>query len=195
MTVLKPKPATYADIEALPPHVTGEILYGSLVTQPRPASPHIVAASAMGYLLGPPFHFGSGGPGGWIILSEPEIHLGPHVVVPDIAGWKRERFTDLSGVAFYSVAPDWVCEVLAPSSAKRDRFDKLRIYATYAVEHVWLLNPLDRGLEVFRRHGTEWILTHTFKDDDNVAAPPFDAITFSLGLLWPFDPPTDNTNS
>ena len=110
MTVLKPKPATYADIEALPPHVTGEILYGSLVTQPRPASPHIVAASTMGYLLGPPFHFGSGGPGGWIILSEPEIHLGPHVVVPDIAGWKRERFTDLSGVAFYSVAPDWVCE-------------------------------------------------------------------------------------
>jgi hypothetical protein len=185
----KTKTATYADIEALPPHVTGEILFGTLVTQPRPAHPHIRAASAMGYVLGPPFDFGSGGgPGGWVILAEPEIHLGPHVVVPDQAGWRRARFTDPPDAKYFTVAPDWVCEILSPSTAKRDRFDKRRIYATYAVDHLWLLNPQERLLEVFRGQDKDWLLTHTFADQDDVSAPPFDAITFSLAQLWSTDP-------
>jgi Putative restriction endonuclease len=179
-----PKPATYADIEALPPHVTGEILFGSLVTQPRPAHPHVNAASAMGYIIGPPFHFGSGGgPGGWVIYVESEIHLGPHVVVPDLAGWRRERFTDAPDAAFLTVPPDWVCEILSPGTNRRDRTDKMRIYAAYSVGHLWLLDPVERFLEVYQRQNMEWLRIGYFVDDDIVSAPPFEALSFRLSQI------------
>lgn len=187
------QPATYADIEALPPNVVGEILYGQLVTQPRPALPHIAAASAMGGVLNPPFQFGSGGPGGWIIADEPELHLGPHVVVPDLAGWRRERLAGRENVAWVDIVPDWVCEILSPSSEVYDRGVKRRIYATYGVDHLWLLDPRSKLLEVFRRQNGDWLLTHNFAGEENVSAPPFDAVTFSLGLMWPFDPPAEAT--
>ena len=190
MTSVKPRPATYADIEALPENMVGEILFGSLVTHPRPASPRIMAASAMGYLLGPPFHLGSGGgPGGWIILVEPELHLGPHVVVPDMAGWKRERFTERTDGPWFEVVPDWICEVQSPSTRAIDLGPKRRIYATYGVGYLWYVDPISKSLEVFQRQNESWLLTHTFIDHEDVSAPPFDAISFPLGQLWPFDPP------
>jgi Uma2 family endonuclease len=189
MSLLQPKPATYADIEALPPNVVGEILFGSLVTHPRPAGRHTAAASAMGVVLGTPFQYGSGGPGGWIIMDEPELHLGPHVVVPDLAGWRRERLVGQQDVAWFDVAPDWICEVLSPSTEIYDRGDKRRIYATYSIPYLWYLDPRAKVLEVFQRQEASWLLTHTFTGDEPVSAPPFDAITFPLSQLWLLDPP------
>ena len=186
--------ATYADIEALPPNVVGEILFGSLVTQPRPARRHVVAASHLGMTLGPPFSLGTGGPGGWIILVEPELHLGPHVVVPDIAGWRRERFTEREEGSWFEVVPDWICEIQSPSTRPHDLGPKRRIYATYGVSHLWYVDPSAKSLEVFQLQGESWLLTHTFIGSEDVSAPPFDALTFSLGQLWPFDPPPADSN-
>lgn len=182
-------PATYADIEALPPHVTGEILYGALHTQPRPARRHSAAASSVGAILKPPFEFGVGGPGGWIILDEPELHLGPHVVVPDLAGWHGNRLVGKGDGAYFEEVPDWVCEVHSPSTRRIDRGPKRRLYATYEVPYLWYIDPVAQLLEVFRRQNQDWLLTHTFEGAAEVSAPPFDAITFELKLLWPFDKP------
>ncbi len=191
MTEFAKQPATYADLEAVPPHLVAEILFGSLVTHPRPARRHGGAGSVLGMVTGNPFQLGIGGPGGWIFVDEPELHLGPHIAVPDIAGWRRERMTEPAEKVYFEVAPDWICEILSDSTEKYDRGDKRRIYAHYEVEHLWLLDPRIKLLEVFHRQNRDWVLTHTYSDSENVCAPPFDAITFSLGLLWPFDPPSE----
>ena len=184
------KPATYADIEALPPHVVGQILFGSLVTHPRPATRHATAAHRLGIELGAPFELARGGPGGWIFLPEEELHLGPHVVVPDLAGWRRERLPDTYGeTAFLDIAPNWVCEILSPATARHDKGAKSRIYATYQVDHLWFVNPLERSLEVFARRDSDWVMHAYFADDEDVSAPPFADLTFSLGQLWPFTKP------
>ena len=192
MTEASHKPATYADLEALPPHLVGEILFGSLVTHPRPAPRHGAAAISLSDELVGPFQKGRGGPGGWLFVPEPELHLGPHVVVPDIAGWRRDRL-HVNGMheAYIEVPPDWACEVISPSTEKYDKGDKRRIYATYSVPHLWFVDPRSRTLEAFERQDKNWLLTHTFFDDEEVNAPPFTELKFSLGLLWPFDPPTD----
>jgi Uma2 family endonuclease len=192
MTQSVHKPATYADIEALPPNMVGEILFGSLVTQPRPARRHAVAAHNLGTAITTPFGFGQGGPGGWIFAVEPELHLGPHVVVPDLAGWKRERLIGQEDGAYFDEVPDWICEVLSPATEVYDRGDKRRIYETYGVDYLWLLDPRSRLLEVFVRQEKGWLLTNSFSNREDVSASPFDAISFSLGLLWPFDPPAEN---
>jgi Uma2 family endonuclease len=189
----KSKPATYADIEALPPNVVGEILFGNLNSHPRPAPRHSAAASRIGGLLGPPFDFGNGGPGGWIILDEPELHLDPHVVVPDLAGWRKERLAGRKDLAWFEEAPDWVCEVLSPSTRANDVGPKRQIYSEYGVHHLWYIDPISQTLEVFTRVEKQWLLGPVFLGQAKVSAPPFDAITFDLGLLWPFDPP--NTES
>ena len=146
-------PATYADIQALPEHLVGEILDGELIVSPRPASPHAVAASRLMIELGGPFDRGRGGPGGWTILTEPELHFGPQVMVPDLAGWRRERMPQVPDVPFFELEPDWVCEVLSPSTARIDRSRKMRHYARARVQHVWLVDPLATTLEVFRLDG------------------------------------------
>lgn len=180
----KSPPATYADIEALPPHVVGEILFGSLYTHPRPTPRHARASSLLGAELTGPFDRARGGPGGWIILDEPELHLGPNIIVPDLAGWRRERMPKLPDKAFIEVAPDWVAEILSPSTQRVDRTDKLSIYAAFGVGHAWYVDPLARTLEVFALAGSKWLLAATFKDDDAVTAPPFEAHTFTLAALW-----------
>lgn len=184
------KSATYADLQAVPPHLVAEILFGTLVTHPRPTPRHGAAGLNLGVELTGPYQRGRGGPGGWVFLPEPELHLGPHVTVPDIAGWRCERLGPTAVEnAFIEVAPDWVCEIISPSTEKYDKGEKRRIYAHYGVAHLWHVNPTARTLEAFRLHDGNWLLTHTFVDTEDVTAPPFDAITFSLGLLWPFDPP------
>lgn len=169
--------------------MVGEILYGSLVTHPRPARRHLIAASRVGGILGQSFDFGTGGPGGWVIIDEPELHLGPNVLVPDIVGWRRERFTETEEGPWFEVVPDWICEVQSPSTRQIDLGPKRRIYAAWGVNCLWYVDPAPKTLEVFQRQDESWLLTHTFIDREAVSAPPFDAISFSLGLLWPFDPP------
>jgi Uma2 family endonuclease len=177
------RPATYADIEALPANVVGEILGGILHVHPRPALPHAVAASALGGELGPPFQRGRGGPGGWIILDEPELHLIEDVVVPDLAGWRRERAPDLTK-AFSTVAPDWICEVLSESTEAVGRAKKMPIFARDAVAHVWLVDPVVQTVEVFRLDGDSYRLVGTHCGDAKARIEPFDAIEIEIAALW-----------
>ncbi|MBS2017268.1 MAG: Uma2 family endonuclease [Deltaproteobacteria bacterium] len=177
-------PATYADLEALPANMVGEIVRGVLYANPRPASPHAAAASAIGEELGPPFKRGKGGPGGWIILDEPELHLGEDVLVPDLAGWRRTRMPEMPHVAAFELAPDWVCEVASPSTAKLDRGEKLPVYARERVASVWIVEPLQRFLEILRLDGPTYRIVGTHFDDAKVRAEPFDAIELDLAALW-----------
>lgn len=135
--------------------------------------------------LGGPFQFGQGGPGGWWILYEPELHLGADVMVPDLAGWRRERMPVVPDVAAFELAPDWVCEILSPSTASLDRMRKMPRYATAGVGHAWLIDPIARGLEVFRNLDGHWLSVAVFEGTQVVRAEPFDAVELDLGLLWP----------
>jgi Uma2 family endonuclease len=177
--------ATYDDLCAVPDHLVAEIIDGDLRTMPRPGKPHAAAASALGEELGPPFKRGKGGPGGWILLHEPELHVGGDIVVPDLAGWRRERMPRLTAdVPYFTLAPDWVCEVLSPRTEKMDRADKLPIYARERVGHVWLVAPLLRTLEVLRLEAGRWALLGVHKDEARVRAEPFEAFELELGVLW-----------
>ena len=176
--------ATYQDVLAAPPNVIAEVIHGVLHTNPRRATTHAAATSALGEELGPPFKRGRGGPGGWLIVDEPELHLGEDIVVPDLAGWRRERPAKLPDAAFVTVPPDWVCEALSERTRKLDRTDKMRIWARESVTHVWLVDPIARTLEVLRREGTGWRALATHRDGERVRAEPFDAIELDLALLW-----------
>ena len=181
------KRATYDDVLNAPENKVAEILDGELFLSPRPAPRHSVASSRLGRILGP-FDDGPGGPGGWWILDEPELHLGAHVVVPDLGGWRRERLPTVPSEAYFSLAPDWVCEVLSPSTERIDRGRKLRIYAEADVAHLWLVNPVERTLEVLRLRDGAWTLVAVCSDSGAVRVEPFEAGEFELGRLW-VDPP------
>jgi Uma2 family endonuclease len=179
-----PRRATYRDLEKVPDHMVAEILNGELVASPRPAAPHAVAASAIGSELFGRFHRGRGGPGGWVILDEPELHLGEDVIVPDLGGWRRERLPLVEDVAAFVVATDFVCEVLSPSTEARDRAVKMPIYARERVAHVWLVQPAQRTLEVYRLDGPSYRLLRTFVGDEPARIEPFDEVEIDLGALW-----------
>jgi len=176
--------AQYEDLFDLPDNLIGEILNGQLITQPRPAPKHARASSIIGGELVPPYDQGRSGPGGWWILFEPELHLGRHIMVPDLAGWRRERMPSFPDEAYFTLAPDWVCEVLSPGTARTDRVVKMPIYAQQGVEWLWLVEPILHTLEVFRLHEGHWLLEAAWQEADEVRAPPFDGIAFSLGGLW-----------
>ncbi len=176
--------ATYDDILALPDNVVGEIVYGVLEVSPRPAPPHAIASSGLGGSLWGPFQKRRGGPGGWWILDEPELHLGEHVLVPDLGGWRRERMPQPPDTAWFDLAPDWICEVVSPGSARLDRVRKLPAYAEQGVAWAWLVDPLARSLEVFRLKEGAWLLHSTHEDADIVRADPFAAIEIDLLDLW-----------
>ncbi|QFY89645.1 Uma2 family endonuclease [Magnetovirga frankeli] len=181
-TVLKP--ASYSDLLALPEHWVGEIIQGALETQPRPGPRHAHAQSRLGARINGPFDQGLGGPGGWWILDEPELHLGADIMVPDLAGWRRERMPSLPDTAWFELAPDWVCEILSPATARKDRVLKMPIYAREGVQHVWLLDPQIRTLEVYGLKQQHWLLLRSYGQGDPVAAPPFEALSFPLDVLW-----------
>jgi Uma2 family endonuclease len=184
--VTKParRAATYEDLLAVPEPLVAEILFGHLVTHPRPAPRHSLTASRLGTILGAPFDLGVGGPGGWVFFDEPEVHLGAHVVVPDLAAWHQERLSSFPDTAWIETAPDWVCEVLSPSTESYDRGDKRRIYAEAGVSHVWHINPVLRMLEAYELSHGKWVLLDVYSGDAQVTAAPFAEISFSLDFLW-----------
>ena len=177
-------PATYQDVLDAPEHLVAELIGGTLHTHPRPTPRHATATSRLGFELGGPYDRGRGGPGGWRIVDEPELHLDDEVLVPDLAGWRRERMPELPDTAYFTLRPDWVCEVLSPSTRKLDLVHKRPIYARAGIGHLWLIDPLERILEAFTLHDGTWQLIATVEDDDPVCIAPFDAITFSLAELW-----------
>jgi Uma2 family endonuclease len=176
--------ATYEDLLQVPAPFIAEIVDGVLLTQPRPASRHALAASVLGGELSAPFHRGKGGPGGWILLDEPELHLHGDVLVPDLAGWKRERMPEMPDAAAFELSPDWVCEVLSPSTAATDRAGKMPIYAREGVAHMWLVDPLARTLEACRLEAGRWVVLGAWRDEARVCVEPFDAIELELAGLW-----------
>jgi hypothetical protein len=131
-------PATYRDVLDAPPHGVAELVEGALHLHPRPSLRHAFAGSSLGHELGGPFQKGSGGPGGWWVIDKPELHLGPDVLVPDLAGWRRERMPEFPDAPWSELPPDWVCEVLSPGTRGFDLTDKRRLYAANGVAHLWL---------------------------------------------------------
>lgn len=179
--------ATYADVLAAPGNVVAEIVYGVLHTHPRPAPRHAVASSALGAELHGPFQKGRGGPGGWIILDEPELHLGrePDILVPDLAGWRRQTLSDVpSDVPYFVTAPDWICEVLSASTQALDRSEKMDVFARERVGHAWLVDPSARTLEVYRLREERWERLGVWHGDVIVRAEPFEALELDLAGLW-----------
>lgn len=178
------QPASYEDLLKVPDHLVAEIVDGDLYTSPRPAPRHAAASSGLGGALHGPFDRGRGGPGGWRILDEPGLHLGRDIVVPDIAGWRRERLPNLPEDAYFSLAPDWICEVVSPSTAALDRVKKLGVYARERVSHAWLVDPIAQTIEVLRLENGRWTIVSTCAGSDVVRIEPFDAIDLDLTLLW-----------
>lgn len=178
--------ATYEDLCQVPDNLVAEIIDGELYTQPRPAPRHAHASSRLGAEVTYPFDLGRNGPGGWIILDEPELHLGPRpqIIVPDLAGWRRERMPELPETAWFELAPDWVCEVLSPTTALHDRIRKMPIYAEYQVQHLWLVDPLQKTLEAYRLQAGKWLLLGAWAEDDTARIEPFEAIELTLTVLW-----------
>jgi Uma2 family endonuclease len=180
------KKATYEDLHGIPENMTGEIIAGELIVTPRPSPEHSNIASSLGYKIGPPYHFGEGGgPGGWIILFEPEIKFSENdLLAPDLAGWRKERFPGWPRENWFSVAPDWICEILSPRTARHDRITKMTIYAEHEVQVLWLIDPRDKTLEIFRLKSGQWVKVAGFAENDKVRAEPFQEIELELGKIW-----------
>lgn len=179
------RPATYADLEKVPDIMVAEIVDGELHATPRPTPRHSVAGSSIGMLIGGPYHHGRGGPGGWWILDEPELHLDADVLVPDLAGWRRSRMPTLPETAYFAIPPDWVCEILSPSTASFDRVKKVRVYGRELVAFAWLVDPIARTLEVLRLEAGRWVLLAAHAGSEVVRAEPFADTDLPLALLWP----------
>jgi Uma2 family endonuclease len=192
LPAMKPRRATYADLEAVPAIKVAELIRGTLHVMPRPASRHARASSRLGIKLGGPFDLGEGGPGGWWILDEPELHFPDptapgeiDALVPDLAGWRLQRMPRVPDVAAFTLAPDWICEVLSKSTEDVDREEKMPVYAREGVRHAWLIDPIAKTLEVYTlgADGT-WGEPVRHGGADVVRAPPFEAIGLELSALW-----------
>ena len=177
-------PATYQDMLDAPPHRVAGLIDGVLHTFPRPASPQGLASSVLGTELMAPFHKGRGGPGGWWILDEPELHLGEDVLVPDLAGWRRTRVPEFPDIPYWTIRPDWLCEVLSPITRATDLGPKRDIYAREGVPHIWLIDPRARSLEAFELREGDWVRLARLAGDQPVSLPPFEAVSFQLGEFW-----------
>ena len=181
------KHATYDDLVAVPEHMVAEIIDGELYASPRPTSPHAYAASAIGGELWGPFGSppsGAGVPTGWWIVDEPELHFGADVLVPDLAGWRRERLPRFPNAPYMTLAPDWVCEVVSPTTGALDRRRKMPIYTREQIPHLWLVDPLARTLEVYRIDAGRWVVVGTFGGAEHVHAEPVDAVALDLTRWW-----------
>lgn len=178
------RPASYEDLRRVPPHLVAEIVDAELYASPRPAARHANAGVAIVSELDGRFRRGRGGPGGWIILPEPELHVVGQVMVPDATGWRRERMPELPDVTAFELAPDWICEILSPSTESLDRSLKMPRYAEAGVQHAWLVDPMARTLEVYRLERGGYHLAERFEGDGPIRPLPFDAVDFDLSALW-----------
>ena len=178
------RPATYDDLLKVPENLVAELIDGELYTSPRPASRHARTAGAIYSRLYRLFDDGDGGPGGWWIVFEPELHLNGDALVPDVAGWRKERVPEYPDVPAWTIAPDWVCEVLSPGTTKFDRLLKLPRYAREGVEHAWIAEPMTHTIEVHQRIEARMELVAVHTGDGAERIVPFDAIALPLDRLW-----------
>lgn len=178
------RPATYQDVLNAPEHMVAEIVDGELFTSPRPATRHARALGSLFSQLSRQFDDGDGGPGGWWIVLEPELHLGKDVLVPDIAAWRRARMPIFPDTSFVDLVPDWVCEVLSKSNAAHDKFRKMPRYAIHEVEYAWLVDTVARGVESFQRQDQRWLQVAMHQGSDIIRAVPFEDGEVNLARLW-----------
>lgn len=179
--------ATFADLSRLPEDVRAEVLDGAVITSPAPLPKHSKAQRALGSFVGGPFDDddGHGGPGGWWIFIEVDVLLGPHDIVrPDLAGWRRERLRNPSDQRPISVAPDWVCEVLSPSTVAHDKITKRNLYARCGISHYWIVDVDARTLEAFELVEQRWVLLGTYGEGAQVRIPPFEPIELDVGRIF-----------
>ncbi len=175
----------YEALERLPPDVVGEIIEGRLYVSPGPRIIHSRAATRLYKGLGPfDEEEGAAGPGGWLILFEPRLHLNGNVLRPDLAGWRRERMPEMLDVVGLELAPDWLCEVLSPSTEALDRNQKMTVYAREGVKHLWFVDPRSQTLEVYRLRGGDWLKLGVHSGSAMVHAEPFEALPLKLASLW-----------
>jgi len=180
--------ATYDDLLRAPENMVAELIDGELYTWPRPRGLHGKAQMALSIRIGPPYVDGIGGPGDWWFIAEPEVHFGPHTVVPDIAGWRRERMPEVPKSHIFDVVPDWVCEILSPSTARIDRGTKLGVYASYGVPWAWYIDVDARTLEVMQLVNGIWQITQVHAGNKVIRAEPFLAAEIDLTRVWGADP-------
>ncbi len=189
----RPREATYEDLLAVPDHRVAELIGGELVTSPRPARAHARAGTAIIQDLrdydGP---VRPGRPGGWWISYEPELHLGRDVLVPDLTGWRLEGLSELTDAAHWTQAPDWICEILSPRQESRDRVRKMPIYAREGVGYAWLVDPIERLVEVYRLVDGAWLLLGVHEGDAPVRLAPFEALELDLSRWWMPTPAADS---
>jgi Uma2 family endonuclease len=178
--------ATYSVLSSLPLGWVGEIVEEELIASPRPLAAQTRAAFMLGVELGEQLDHRRGGSGRWCFLRAPELHLGRDVMVPELAGWRRDRVTTPPepGAPFLTVTPDWVCEVVSPVTIALDRIRKLPLYAQHGVSHAWFIDPEARTLEVFQRLKRGWLFAASYEGDAVVRSEPFPHVTFNLGSLW-----------
>lgn len=185
MTKAAKREAIYEDLQGVPEGTVGEIINGELIVTPRPSRKHGFSAYALGGELLPPYQFGrGGGPGGWVIIGEPEVKFGENYLLPDIAGWRRERFPEAEETNRISVSPDWIAEILSPSTVRVDRIKKMAIYAEHGVPYLWLIDPVAKTFEVFKLESGGWLLRSVFGEYDKVRVEPFADIEIDLKNLW-----------
>lgn len=178
-------PDLYNQLTELPENLTGEILNGQLYTNPRPSGKHVSVATNLSIDIGSPYQRGKGGPGGWRILVEPEVHfvLDTEVVVPDVAGWRKERLPEVPESHKFMVVPDWVCEIYSPSSENIDRKIKMPLYARFGVSYLWMVHPIQQTLEAFKLHNGNWQLQGAFENKDEICVEPFESISIKMHEL------------
>ncbi len=183
------RPAGWEDILAAPGDVKAEVLGGDLILHPRPLAPHGLTQAALTGELSRPYYRGIGGPGGWWFVIEPDVAFGAHdIVAPDLAGWRRERMPVLATERPVLLAPDWVCEVVSPSSARRDRIHKAGLYLSGGVPYYWLLDEGLRSLEAFEAQAGRWVRLGAWTDGDTASVPPFEAVQLEIACLFAVPP-------
>lgn len=182
MNAYAKRPASYADLVALPSRFLGQIVDGELIATPRPALPHSHAILALSAELAN--QRGRCGPGVWSFLAQPELHFGDDVVVPDVSGWRKDRLPEIPSEPFLTISPDWLCEVLSPGTQALDRVRKMRLYARVGVQHVWLVDPMEQLLEVFRLTNGHLVNVEIYDGAQLVRAEPFEQLEWELGVLW-----------
>lgn len=191
MTARVREKVTYEDLLKVPDNMVAEVIAGELYTWPRPSGKHARVSSRLGMKIGSAYDLGDSGPGGWWILDEPELHFREDILVPDIGGWRRERMPEYPEASGCEVAPDWLCEVLSPSTGRIDRGKKLPIYARENVQWAWIIDPAQETIEIKRLEAGRWFDLAVFSGDDTVRAEPFPDIEFSASIFWtsPLPPP------
>lgn len=176
-------PATYKDVLRAPENKVAELIGRTLYLSPRPKGPHASVAMHLSYMMAR-FDNGGGSRKPWLILAEPELHLGQRVIVPDLAGWKRRRMNKVPFDHKFTIVPDWVCEIASPGTAIHDRKNKMPLYAEAGVKHLWLIDPLPKMIEVYRLVNKRWVVLGTYVGKARIRAEPFDDALIDLSRLW-----------